>query len=80
MARIQIIVRHDGTGWQVLTSGRKRAANQARPYASREEALSDALFSARMLNALGDDAEVMMEGSDGVHPVAEAPEAIWRKH
>ena len=81
MARLKIQVRHNGIGWQVATTGRVRPMiDRARPYATREEALSDALFSARMLRALGADVEVLLECSDGMRLVDEEPEQVWLKH
>ena len=78
-AKIHIVVRHNGAGWQVLTIGKPAtSADAARPYSSREQALSDALFSARMLDALGE--EVLLEGSDGVKPVTEETQRVWLRH
>lgn len=80
-AKIHIVVRHNGAGWQVLTIGKPaESSDAAMPYASREQALSDALFSARMLNALGEDVEVLLEGSEGVKPVTEETSQIWLRH
>jgi hypothetical protein len=80
-AKIHIVVRHNGAGWQVLTICKPAdSASGARPYASREQALSDALFSARMLNALGEDVEVLLEGSDGMRPVSEETSQVWLRH
>lgn len=80
-AKISIVVRHNGAGWQVLTFGKPTDnADTGRPYSSREQALSDALFSARMLNALGEDVEVLLEGSEGVKPVTEETRHIWLRH
>lgn len=80
-AKIHIVVRHNGDGWQALTIGTlATSAEVARPYSSREQALSDALFSARMLDALGQEVEVLLEGSDGVKPVTEEPSWIWLRH
>jgi hypothetical protein len=80
-AKIHIVVRHNGAGWQVLTIGRPTdATDVARPYSSREQALSDALFSARMLDALGEEVEVLLEGSDGVKPVTEETSRVWLRH
>ena len=79
--KIHIVVRHNGAGWQVLTIGKPaESVDLARPYSNREQALSDALFSARMLNALGEDVEVLLEGSDGVKPVTEETNQIWLRH
>jgi len=80
-AKIYIVVRHNGAGWQVLTIGKpSETADTARPYTSRDQALSDALFSARMLNALGEETEVLLEGSEGVKPVTEETSQIWLRH
>lgn len=79
-AKIHIVVRHTGSGWQVLTIGKAASADVARPYTSRDQALSDALFSARMLNALGEEVEVLLEGSDGVKPVSEETSQVWLRH
>ncbi|MGN6487386.1 MAG: hypothetical protein ACTHLT_06155 [Devosia sp.] len=80
-AKIHIVVRHNGTGWQVLTIGEPaESPDAARPYASREQALSDALFSARMLDALGEEVEVLLEGSDGVKRVTEESSQVWLRH
>lgn len=80
-AKIRIVVRHNGAGWQVLTIGKPVApADAARPYTSREQALSDALFSARMLDALGEEVEVLLEGSHGLKPVTEETSQIWLRH
>jgi hypothetical protein len=79
--KIHIVVRHNGMGWQVLTIGRPSdSGDLARPYTSREQALSDALFSARMLDALGEEVEVLLEGSEGVKPVTEETSQIWLRH
>ncbi len=81
MTRLKLQVRHNGTGWQVATTGRVRPMiDRTRPYASREEALSDALFSARMLRALGAEVEVQLECSDGMRTINEEPEQVWLKH
>jgi len=80
-AKIHIVVRHNGAGWQVLTIGKPvETSDTSRPYFSREQALSDALFSARMLNDLGEEVEVLLEGSDGVKPVTEEPSQVWLRH
>jgi len=80
-AKIHIVVRHNGAGWQVLTIGKPAvSADTSRPYTSREQALSDALFSARMLDALGEEVEVLLEGSDGVKPVSEEHSQVWLRH
>ena len=80
-AKIHIVVRHNGAGWQVLTIGKPAtSADAARPYSSREQALSDALFAARMLDALGEEVEVLLEGSDGVKPVTEETQRVWLRH
>lgn len=80
-AKIHIVVRHNGAGWQVLTVGKPAtSADVARPYASREEALSDALFSARMLDALGEEVEVLLEGSEGMKLVTEETNRVWLRH
>ena len=80
-AKIYIVVRHNGAGWQVLTIGKpSETADTALPYTSRDQALSDALFSARMLNALGEETEVLLEGSEGVKPVTEETSQIWLRH
>jgi hypothetical protein len=81
MAKIQIVVRHNGAGWLVVTNGKAvRMLKRAQPYSDREEALSDALFSARMLNAMGDEAQVLVESGDGIKPVSEPQEWVWLKH
>ncbi len=81
MAKIQIVVRHTGVGWHVVTNGKTRqTVGKAQPYASRDEAISDALFSARMLDALGEDVEVMLESRDGMRPVGEPEERVWLRH
>ena len=80
-AKIYIVVRHNGAGWQVLTIGKPaESSDAARPYSSREQALSDALFSARMLNALGEEVEVLLEGAEGVRPVTEETSQVWLRH
>ena len=80
-AKIYIVVRHNGAGWQVLTIGKPAEANDTgRPYSNREQALSDALFSARMLDALGEEVEVLLEGSEGVKPVTEEASQVWLRH
>jgi tRNA(His) 5'-end guanylyltransferase len=79
--KIHIVVRHNGAGWQVLTIGHPaESSDLARPYADRAQALSDALFSARMLSALGEEVEVLLEGSDGVKPVTEESSQVWLRH
>jgi hypothetical protein len=80
-AKIQIVVRHNGAGWQVLTIGEpSETSDMSRPYFSQEEALSDALFSARMLDALGEDVDVLLEGSDGIKVVTEEVSRVWLRH
>ena len=80
-AKIHIVVRHNGAGWQVLTIGKPAtSAPAARPYSSRKQALSDALLSARMLDALGEECQVLLEGSDGVRPVTEETSQVWLRH
>ena len=65
----------------MLTIGKPAtSAEAARPYSSREQALSDALFSARMLDALGEEVQVLLEGSDGVRPVTEETSQVWLRH
>ena len=78
---VRILVTHDGGGWRIASPERDLdAANGPRPYAQREEAISDALFAARMLRALGESASVYVENSDGLRLVADEEVHVWRKH
>lgn len=79
MARIRIIIRYNGAGW-LVTSTSQRQLPSARPYASRDEALSDAFFASRMLQAMGDDVAVFVEGPQGIVETSTEPEHVWRKH
>ncbi len=73
MTTVRILVRHDGAGWRIASPGRD-------PYTQRDEAISDALFAARMLRALGESAAVYVENSDGLRLVGEEDVQVWRKH
>ncbi|MBN9314682.1 MAG: hypothetical protein J0I99_03000 [Devosia sp.] len=78
---VRILVTHDGVGWRIASPGRDLdAGNRPRPYSQREEAISDALFAARMLRALGEPASVYVENSDGLRLVAEEDVHVWRRH
>ena len=78
---VRILVRHDGAGWRIASPERDiEASGRPRPYTQREEAISDALFAARMLRALGETASVYVENSDGLRLVADEDVQVWRKH
>jgi hypothetical protein len=81
MAEVRIFVRHDGTGWQIGGVEREPpSASTPRPYTQREDAIADALFAARMIRAMGDDAMVYVENSDGMRLVPEDTVMVWLKH
>lgn len=81
MTTVRILVRHDGAGWRIASPGHDLETETGpRPYTQREEAISDALFAARMLRALGEEASVYVENSDGLRLVAEGDVRVWRKH
>lgn len=81
MTTVRILVRHDGAGWRIASPGRDLdTASGPRPYTQRDEAISDALFAARMLRALGEAASVYVENSDGLRLVADEDVQVWRKH
>jgi len=78
---VRILVQHDGTGWRIASPGQELdRVRLPRPYAQREEAVSDALFAARMLRALGEDASVYVENSDGLRLVGDEETQVWRRH
>ncbi len=78
---VRILVRHDGTGWRIASPEHKfDSGGGPRPYTQREEAIADALFAARMLRALGEDAAVYVENSDGLRLVGGEDVQVWRKH
>lgn len=79
MAKIRIIVRYNGAGW-LVTSTSQRQPPSARPYSSREEAVSDAFFASRMLQAMGDEVAIFVEGPQGIVEQGSETETIWRKH
>lgn len=79
MAKIRIVIRYNGSGWLVTsTSQRKPPSN--RPYSSRDEALSDAFFASRMLQAMGDEVAVFVEGPNGIVETNSEQEHVWRRH
>lgn len=80
MAKIRIIVRYNGAGWLVTsTSQRKQPAS--RPYSSKDEAVSDAFFASRMLQAMGDEVAIFVEGPQGiVETSSEVEQHVFRKH
>lgn len=81
MAAVRILIRYDGGGWRIASPERDLGdAGGPRPYSQRDEAISDALFAARMLRALGEDAAVYVENSDGLRLVADEDQQVWRKH
>ena len=81
MAAVRIVVRHDGVGWSIDSDGQDvDSVKRPRPYEQREEAISDALFAARMLRALGSDAVVCVQNSDGIHVVRDEETRVWRQH
>jgi hypothetical protein len=78
---VKILVTHDGAGWRIASPEREiEPRGRPRPYAKRDEAISDALFAARMLRALGEAASVYVENSDGLRLVADEDVQVWRKH
>ena len=81
MTTVRILVRHDGSGWRIASPGRDLdTATGPRPYTQRDEAISDALFAARMIRALGEEVSVYVENSDGLRLVPDADVQVWRKH
>lgn len=81
MARVRLVVYDDGKGWSIGGSGDStELGHGARPYDQRDEAIADALFAARMLRAMGEDAVVYVENSDGLRLVNEDAMAGWRVH
>jgi len=83
MTAVKILVRYDGAGWRIASPGREletSAGTGPRPYSQRDEAISDALFAARMLRALGEDAAVYVENSDGLRLVADEDLQVWLRH
>ena len=79
MAKIRIIVRYNGAGW-LVTSTSQRKHPPVRPYASRDEAVSDAFFASRMLQAMGDEVAIFVEGPNGIVEQSSETQHIWRKH
>ena len=80
MAKIRIIVRYNGAGW-LVTSTSQRKAPPARPYSSRDEAVSDAFFASRMPQAMGDEVAIFVEGPQGiVETTSEMEQQVFRKH
>lgn len=79
MAKIRIIVRYNGAGW-LVTNTSQRKLPSGRPYSSRDEAVSDAFFASRMLQAMGDEVAVFIEGAYGIVETSSETEMIWRKH
>lgn len=79
MAKIRIIVRYNGAGWMVTSSSRRKAP-AARPYRTRDEAVSDAFFASRMLQAMGDEVAVFVEGPQGIVETSAEAEQVWLKH
>jgi len=81
MAEVRIFVRHDGTGWQIAgAEDNRHPGTSPRPYLQRVDAIADALFAARMICAMGDDALVYVENSDGLRLVPEEATMVWLKH
>jgi hypothetical protein len=79
MARIKIIVRYNGVGW-LVTSTSQRKPPPGRPYSSKDQALSDAFFASRMLEAMGDEVAVFVEGPNGMVETSSQSEQVFRKH
>jgi hypothetical protein len=79
MAKIRIIVRYNGAGW-LVTSTSQRRQPPVRPYSSRDEALSDAFFASRMLQAMGDEVAIFVEGPHGIVEQSTEIEHVFRKH
>lgn len=79
MAKIRIIVRFTGAGWVVCSTSR-RSMPLPRPYAQRDEALSDAVFASRMLKAMGEDVSVFIDGPGGLVSAEVDAERVWLKH
>lgn len=79
MAKLRIIVRYDGAGW-IVCCDLAIPDSAARPYAQRDEAVADALFARRMLDAMGHETEVLVEGPGGIHAIEATEEHIWRRH
>ena len=81
MAKIRIIVRYNGAGWLVTSTSQKKQP-PARPYSTRDEAVSDAFFASRMLQAMGDEVAVFVEGPGGIVETNSETlhEHVWRRH
>ncbi|MBU1304998.1 MAG: hypothetical protein KKF33_05700 [Alphaproteobacteria bacterium] len=79
MAKIRMIVRYTGAGWEV-TSTSRRNLPASRPYQTREEALSDAFFASRMLRAMGDEVTVLVESSTGMVEATDDSEQVFLRH
>ena len=81
MSRVRLVVYDDGEGWSIGGSGDTNDIDHnARPYDQRDEAIADALFAARMLRAMGEDAVVYVANSDGLKLVNEDIMAGWQVH
>ncbi|MDB5541217.1 MAG: hypothetical protein JWQ89_2944 [Devosia sp.] len=81
MTTVKILVKHDGAGWRIASAEKDLdTSGGPRPYTQRDEAISDALFAARMLRAMGENASVFVENSDGLRLVGEEDVQFWRSH
>lgn len=80
MAKIRMMVRYTGAGWEV-TSTPRRKLPASKPYQTREEALSDAFFACRMLRAMGDEVSVFVESSHGmIEAIDDTGQQVFLKH
>lgn len=81
MSRVRLVVYDDGVGWSIGGSGHTHELDhRPRPYEQRDEAIADALFAARMLRAMGEDAVVYVENDDGLRLVTDEIMSGWRMH
>lgn len=81
MTVVRLIIYDNGSGWCVRSRDDDFAlGTPALPYSQREDAISDALFTARMLRAMGDEAVVYVANSDGLKVVSEDTITAFRMH
>ena len=81
MAIVRLIIYDNGAGWCVRSrDDAVELPAPGRPYDQRDDAISDALFTARMLRAMGDEAVVYVANSDGLKVVSEETLGVFRVH
>lgn len=81
MATVRLIIYDNGSGWCVRSRDDSvEMGTPPRPYEQREDAISDALFTARMLRAMGDEAVVYVVNDDGLKVVSEETLGVYRVH